>query len=331
MSGAFSPPRPIGVPSIPAIPYWRGEDLDGKTIVLLTEQGFGDSIQFIRYAPLLARCGARVVVICEWPLARLFAQIEGVLQVYHCGNIASVVADYQCRLLSLPGLCGTTLESIPNGTPYLKAGRIPLSETSGNRRRAGRLRVGLVWAGRKRLGTDEKTDRRRSFPISLYAPLLTVPDVQFFSLQKDQPIPASPSLECVVPFPPEARDFFDTSRLIASLDLIISVDTSVAHLAGGMGLPVWMLSRFDGCWRWLQGRIDSPWYPTMRIFHQPSSGDWDSVISVVRESLMALAASCAGRGDAALAVERGLVPVSDAPQGAPDAPIRSLFCERSAQ
>lgn len=276
------------------VPRWEGQDLQGKTIVLLGEQGFGDSIQFVRYAALLVKQGARVIVACAHELKRLFESIDGIDAVYSGGD-GSIEADFQCDLMSLPLRFGTTVDSIPDTTPYI----IPEAEDVAYwSRRLGlrdMFRVGLVWAGKRRPDpVFVEVDRRRSFTLSTYHAFAGLPNVKFYSLQKDDAVDRSNSRLATFPifdFPSDIDDFWDLVPLVENLDLIISADTAVAHLAGAMGKPVWMLSRHDSCWRWFFERADTPWYRTMRIFRQPKPGDWESVIQDVKKDLEACVAN----------------------------------------
>jgi hypothetical protein len=198
--------------------------------------------------------------------------------------------DVRCPMMSLPLAFGTTLETIPANIPYLRADsslattwRCRLAATSG-------LRVGLVWAGSARFGDAElmATDQRRSLPLADLAPIASIEGCSFVSLQLGPPAgqaKSPPAAMKLHDYTDEIHDFMDTAALIQSLDLVIGVDTSVVHLAGAMGKPVWLLNRFDTCWRWLLDRDDSPWYPTMRIFRQPRPGDWASVVRSVTDAL----------------------------------------------
>ncbi|OIR07948.1 photosystem I assembly protein Ycf3 [mine drainage metagenome] len=274
-------------------PAWTGEDLAGKTIVLYGEQGFGDSLQFVRFAEAVARRGARVVLEVPRPLARLLAGAPGVAAVVAAGD-PWPPCDYRQSLMSLPGLLGVSLDSIPAPVPYLKAA--PEAAAAWRQRLAalpGR-KVGLVWSGDPRPHDPlaAATDRRRSMALDQLAPLLEVPGCSFVSLQKG---PAAAALRRL----PAARrplevmdgvgDFADSAALVTALDLVITVDTAVAHLAGALGRPVWILSRFDGCWRWLLQRDDSPWYPTARLFRQQRAGDWAGVVARVASQLSSMA------------------------------------------
>ena len=267
-----------------AQPAWRGES--GGTVLLWGEQGLGDTLQFCRYAPLVAR-RANTILQVPKSLVRLLSDIPGIAATIAEGD-AKPPHDWQCSLMSLPLLFQTTTDTIPADIPYLRAdpglvGRWTerLSERPG-------LRVGLVWAGNARMAdaAAHAIDRRRSVPPALFAPLARVAGVALVSLQKNATEKLPPDME-ICDWTDELGDFSDTAALIAALDLVICVDTSVAHLAGAMGKPVWILNRFDACWRWLDGRDDSPWYPTARLFRQIVPGDWANVIERVETALRA--------------------------------------------
>ncbi|MCW2236139.1 tetratricopeptide repeat-containing glycosyltransferase family protein [Azospirillum canadense] len=276
-------------------PWWRGEPLQGRTILLYGEQGHGDALQFIRYAPMVARAGGRVVVECLPALARLFARVEGVAEVHPLGGAPDF--DLIAPLMSLPALFGTTLDTVPAAVPYLDgaaAGEVRFAGLwpPGD----GTLAVGLVWAGDPHV-TDPRwshADTRRSIQLAGFAPLLDLPGLLLVSLQKGAAAAQAaepPFAGRILDVMADVADFADTAALVRRLDLVISVDTSVAHLAGALGVPVWVLSRFDGCWRWLTDREDSPWYPTARVFRQERIGDWQPVLDRVATELRALAAA----------------------------------------
>jgi hypothetical protein len=204
---------------------------------------------------------------------------------------ATPLFDLHCPMLGLPLALGTTITTIPNSVPYLHA---DAEQVASWRACLAALqnqgpRIGLVWAGnpRKHLLAAAATGRWRSIAPDRLAPLFEVPGLQFFSLQKDRTEP--PEHFSLTDFMGEIGDFADTAALIANLDLIISVDTAVAHLAAALGKPVWLLNCFDACWRWLCGRRDSPWYPGLRVYRQPQPGDWDSVLAEVARDLRSLA------------------------------------------
>ena len=286
-------------------PLWEGEGLAGKAILVHCEQGYGDTLQFIRFAPRLARTAARVTVLAEPPLISLLRSIPDIEVTDRVTGEAAY--DFQTPLLCAPRLLGTTLETIPAETPYLFADAGKAAAWAERLGDDGGLRVGLVWAGGTRNDAPSlhAIDRRRSVRLQQFAPLGEIAGVRFFSLQKDGPAAQArqpPAGLDLTDWTHELRDFADTAALVAGLDLVISVDTSVAHLAGALGKPVWVLSRFDGCWRWLNGREDSPWYPTARVFHQRAPGDWDEVMDRVAGELAALSAapkqSMSGAGQA---------------------------------
>jgi len=283
----FQPDRPIS-----DAPAWLGgEDLNGRTILLRSEQGLGDILQFCRYVPLVAARGARVILEVRPSLARLLARLEGVAQIVLRGETPPP-HDFQTPLMSLP----LALGAAPDGrqAAYLQAD--PQAAAPWARRLAGvgGLRVGLCWAGGLR--PDQliagSMDKRRSLSLEAFAPLAGVEGAAFYSLQKGPPADQLAELQAqgwtgppIVDLTPELNDFADTAALVANLDLVITCDTAIAHLAGGLGTPVWVLNRFDACWRWLSDRSDSPWYSSARLFRQPTPGDWASVIDEVRQEL----------------------------------------------
>ncbi|PPQ27769.1 tetratricopeptide repeat protein [Rhodopila globiformis] len=271
-----------------AQPQWRGEAAPGRTLLIHAEQGFGDTLQFCRYATLAAARGLRVVMQVPRPLVRLLGTLAGPAAVVPEEDELPDF-DLHCPMMSLPLAMKTTLETIPAPTAYLHADP---EQAALWRSRIRTLcgdgpRVGLVWAGNPRANRPvaAAADRRRSMPAGCVAPLLDVPAVRFFSLQKDGPgmPPGSPLIDLMH----DVQDFADTAALVANLDLVVSVDTAVAHLAAAMGKPVWLADRFDSCWRWLANRRDSPWYPALRIYRQPHPGDWDDVIATIRRDLLA--------------------------------------------
>lgn len=274
-------------------PRWYGGDPEGMTIMLVAEQGLGDTIQFIRYARPLAERGAQVLLEAQPELCRLLQTAHGVSEVFPQGTLLPRF-DVFCPLMSLPLAFRTTLASVPNGVPYVRAD--PHLVTNWKHRlgsRAG-LWIGLCWAGNPRRFDHDlaQTDRRRSIPPTTLLPLFDVPGTRFYSLQKDVAGSGSTadarSLTEIVAYPSDLVDFADTAAYVENLDLVITVDTSVAHLAGALGKPVWVLSRFDGCWRWLLHGEHSPWYPSARIWRQEARGDWANVIRQVRDALMRL-------------------------------------------
>lgn len=266
------------------LPGPRAADLEavaGRTVLLCQEEGLGDTLQMIRYAPLLAARGARVLAWVPAALMRLVAAVEGVAGVVPTGALPRF--DVWCPMLSLPRLFGTTLDRMPPATPYLHADPAAAARWAARLPQGG-LRVGVAWAGGLHPNdpTAAATDRVRSMAPRYLAPLAALPGVRLVSLQLGVAPP--PDLGMADPMP-DVRDFADTAGIVANLDVVVSVDTSVAHLAAGMGKPVLLLDRYDACWRWLHGRADSPWYPTLTILRQPSPGDWPSAVAAAAAAL----------------------------------------------
>ncbi|QWV93629.1 tetratricopeptide repeat protein [Geomonas oryzisoli] len=259
-----------------ALPVWRGEELSGRTILLQCEQGLGDTLQFIRYAPLVAQRGAKVVLRCQMAgLKPLLSRVPGVAAVCAPGDELPP-CDCQVQLLSLPHLFGTTLEQMPPWHPYLfpEERRATLWSLMLDEGRT--LKVGLVWRG-------GPLPRNRACPFQEFAPLADMSGVLFYSLQLGEA--PDPGILPAVDLAAQIKDFGDTAAILAGLDLLITVDTAAAHLAGGMGLPVWLLLPYSCDWRWFAEREDSPWYPTMRIFRQRHPGDWPGVMGRIRGAL----------------------------------------------
>jgi Flp pilus assembly protein TadD len=267
-------------------PQWDGASLPGATLLLIADQGFGDSIQFCRYIPwVCARC-PQVVVVADPLLHPLIRQIDPALELVDHWDRCPPFAAY-CPLSGLPRLHGTTLDTIPGKVPYLHADPV---RTAAWRARLqdllqpGLRRVGIVWAGRP----THNNDLNRSMSLSAFAPIAALDGISLVSLQKG---PAQNAIADYFDRAPllnlgaEIADFVDTMAIIETLDLVVTVDTAVAHLAAAMGKPVWILLPYAPDWRWLLERSDSPWYPTVRLFRQPSPGDWDSVARGVGEAL----------------------------------------------
>lgn len=264
------------VHKLPKFAQWRGEACAGRTVLVHAEQGLGDTLQFARYLPMVAARGARVILVVQPELRPLLKDFPGVNHLLSVGE-ALPAFDSFAPLLSLPGIFGTTLASIPPVVPItadptrVERWRLPPE-------REGQLQVGLVWAGNRSFVHDAT----RSIAAVQLTPLSTVPGIRLHSLQK--------SLETPAPFQlldrmDDIKSFADTAALVSGLDLVITIDSAVAHLAATMGKEVWLLSRFAGCWRWLRDREDTPWYPTMRLYRQAHYGEWGPVISRVRQDL----------------------------------------------
>jgi tetratricopeptide (TPR) repeat protein len=267
-------------------PRWNGRArLAGRTLLLHAEQGIGDTLQFVRYVPKLARQGARVIVEAQPSLVPLLRSLDGAAEVMAL-DAPPPAFDLQCPLLSLPLACGTTLATIPAEVPYLAPPpeRVAIWRPRVGRRRAGRRRIGLAWSG----NPDYPNDHNRSIRLSRLEPLLTRTDCALHVVQT--PIRATDravldGLPSVKDHSAALGDFADTAALLSLMDLVISIDTAVAHLAGALARPTWLLLPFSAEWRWLTLRADSPWYPTMRLFRQPAPGDWDGVLAAVVRAL----------------------------------------------
>ncbi|HKT98122.1 MAG TPA: tetratricopeptide repeat protein [Paraburkholderia sp.] len=294
---------------------WQGEPLDGKRILLVHEQGFGDQIQFVRYASTLAERGASVDVCVPQALQLLAQSVPGVHRAW--SGTPTGDYDYWLYVMSAPSVCGTELDTIPATVPYLfardvdiqawtprvqaamradlarqagQAGGAPraaleAAAKAGVRKPAGYRNIGIVWGG----SPTFYNDRNRSVPLAALQPLFDVAKISWFSLQKGDAARAQLAAlagdATIHDFTDDLRDYGDTAALIMNLDLVIAVDTSVAHLAGALGKPVWILVPANGEWRWLEKRADSPWYPTARLFRQREVGDWQAAIGELREAL----------------------------------------------
>jgi hypothetical protein len=277
-------------------PQWTGaKSVRDRTILLYHEQGFGDTMQFSRYVPLLLDRGADVILQAPPELVALMRSLPGQPDVMPLGQPPPRF-DFHAPLMSLALAFNTTLKTIPASVPYLApakkaaevwAQRLRDSDAPGG---APPLRVGLTWAGR----STHTNDRYRSIPLRDFAPLAEVPGVAFYSLQKWDPAGEAKAPPAGLRFIDTASrlfDFSDAAALIANLDLVLCVDTAVAHLAGAMAKPAWVMLPYSPDFRWLLGRCDSPWYPTLRLFRQPGPGDWAAVFPAVVSELSAMAAS----------------------------------------
>ena len=277
-------------PNPAALPLTDVLEARERVVLVRAEQGFGDMLQFCRYVPHLADLGARVVLEVPTPLRRLMGGLDGVDRVVAAGE-ALPWFDRHCRLMSLPRLFGTRLETIPDQVPYLRAEPALVEQWRARLSGLRGRRIGLVWAGGMRIDKPHAAaiDRRRSIPFALLAPLASAPGCGFVSLRVGDTAPVdgpeAPRADWLLDVSDGITDFADTAALIETLDLVIAVDTAVAHLAGALGKPVWLLNRFDSCWRWLRDREDSPWYPGLRQFRQTTPGDWDGVIARVVAAL----------------------------------------------
>ncbi len=269
---------------------WLGEpDLPGKTLLVYGEQGLGDTIQFCRYANLAAQAGARVILEVPKSLTTLMTTLDGPSHVLSDED-PRPDHDLRCPVMSLPLAFGLTMRTIPADGPYLRADPVLRSAWRERLSALRGCRVGLVWGAGTRVGDSELVaiEHRKSLPLMALAPLASVMGCTFVSLQLGVAATqtASPPEGMVLhDHTGELKDFADTAALMDNLDLVISVCTSTAHLAGALGKPVWLLNRFDADWRWFLDREDSPWYPTMRLFRQSKPGDWASVVQSVTGAL----------------------------------------------
>ena len=276
-------------------PRWHGEPLAGKTLIIGFEAGHGDMIQFCRYASLArAQGAARVAIVCHPGLKTLFTRLDGIDDVFGFDeDVPRTGYDFWTPPLSFPLRFDTRVDTIPAALPYLHADPAKVASLAPLTKTGGRaLRVGLTWQGNPRF----ENDRERSLAsLDILAPLGHVPGVRFFGLQKGAGAlsAAPPPPFAVTDLAPHIDNFDDTAALITQLDLVIAVDTAVAHLAGALGKPVWvLLPAFKTDWRWFTERTDSPWYPhVMRLFRQSAAGDWSGVVAALTAALHALAAS----------------------------------------
>ena len=260
-------------------PVWNGMAMPGRRLLLIADQGLGDAIQFARYIPLAAAWCAGVSVVCAAPLVPLFSTVTGV-QV--CVTAVAAAGEHTAFawFASLPFIFGSELETIPAAVPYLRPAPSTARPSPAHPRT-----IGIAWAG----NPENTSDWRRSIPLSRLTGLANVPGVRLVSLQAAVPDADRPAMAAMAMEDMSAgmTDFGGTAAIVAGLDLVIAVDSAVAHLAGAMGVPVWVLVHQPADWRWLEGRTDSPWYPTMRLFRQPAAGDWDTPIGALTAALAA--------------------------------------------
>lgn len=273
---------------------WDGRALGGERVLLDAEQGAGDCIQCARYVPLVAARGGRPVIAAWRGLGPLLATVEGIAEVVPAG--ADGGAAYRAALFDLPLLFGTTLATIPNAVPYLTPPDAAAVERWRARLAGPGLKVGLCWQG----NPEHPRDRERSLPFAMLKPLLAVPGVRFFGLQVGEAagqahgIGSAPFESLANELEDDRNRFVEAAAVVANLDLVITVDTALAHLAGALARPVWILLSFVPDWRWLLEREDSPWYPTARLFRQSALGAWRPVVNRVRDALAARAGTTAG-------------------------------------
>ncbi len=267
------------------VPLWDGSRFESKRLLVHYEQGHGDNLQFARYLPMVKERGGMVVFEVRKPLVGLFSGFPGVDELIEASpdSRPQTRVDFCVSLMDLPGIFSTVLQTIPNNVPYIHPDPVKVDYWRG-RLQGDVLKVGIVWAGRP----THTNDRNRSCSLSNFAPLAAIDGVRLFSLQTGDAARQLSQLSgqiAIEDISSHLRDFTDTAAVIANLDLLISVDTAVLHLAGAMGRPVWALLPFTPDWRWMLDREDSPWYPTMRLFRQQTPGDWAGVFQRVRGKL----------------------------------------------
>jgi tetratricopeptide (TPR) repeat protein len=261
-------------------PLWQGEDLRGKRLLVHFEYGYGDTLQFVRYVPLLAERGARVFLEAQAPLRGLLQRMHGLSEFIVAGEL---LPEYElhCPLLSLPLRFGTTVETVPAKVPYLQVDAQRLRRWEQRLRRRKALNVAVVWSPHPHaLG-----DRRRSIALSDLWALGRHPHIAFYGLQKRDTRQTVPRALDWTDLGEEIQDFSDTAAILKNMDLLISIDSGPAHLGGALAVPVWLLLPYNPEWRWLLQRDDSPWYPTLRLFRQPRPEDWEAVLARVRTEL----------------------------------------------
>jgi len=275
-------------PFLPPQPRWDGSPLPGKTLLVHTEQGAGDTIQFARYLPLARERVGRLLVVAPEPLQALMASVEGVDEVRGAGEIPAAAFDAYIPMMTLGGIIGTTLETIPAEIPYIWTGdggqeiasptiQLPSHPTA-------RLKIGIAWAGSPTQGND----RNRSARLADFAPLFELPGIAWHSLQVGEKARELAAFESPVPITdlsPQLKTWADTAAAVSQLDLVIAVDTGVVHLAGALGVPAWVLLCHAPDWRWLLDRPDSPWYPQHRLFRQSKPKNWEGVFGEAAEAL----------------------------------------------
>jgi tetratricopeptide (TPR) repeat protein len=274
----------LKIPNIPIDPLpgpaWDGSPLDGAWILLHAEQGYGDTLQCVRYVSMVAGRGGRVALRCQWDLGRLLENAPGVERI-ESGKEVPQGYDVHAHLMSLPHIFGTSLDTVPADVPYLAPAKDLVDKWAKRLGNDEELKVGLAWRG----SPSHPNDKNRSSTPSIFLPLLGRPGVRFFSLQKGVHADDLPLPEGIEDVTDGFEDFSDTAACVSNLDLIISVDTAVIHLAGALASPVWVMLPVSSDWRWMLDRDDSPWYPTMRLFWQRRWDDWDEVVDRIGQSL----------------------------------------------
>lgn len=262
---------------------WEGQNLRSKTILLQSEQGIGDTIQFVRYAPLVKDLGCKVILAVQPSLIGFLSNVEGVDEIISY-DTDEPPYDYQISLLSLPYMFKTNLNTIPNDVPYIRVEDRSVKKWKNIINDSKMFKVGLVWAGNPK----NTNDKRRSFSIDTLNPLLSLKGVEFFSLQLGERVKELETFGLnrqIRDLSGYFKDTRDTAAAITLMDVVISVDTSVAHISGALAHPTWVMLAFAPDWRWMLNREDSPWYPSMRLFRQSSAGDWGTVVEEIKRKL----------------------------------------------
>jgi tetratricopeptide (TPR) repeat protein len=257
-------------------PTWKGEELHGENVLIHAEQGFGDTIQFVRFTKLIAEKGGSVTIECQPELEALVKSAPGVVHTLARGDTLPEF-DLHAPLISIPGILSLAIDDIPNDVPYLQASSEKRKYWSSQLGRKNRLKIGITW----QTSNEQLSSSFKSCPLQAYEPLFKVDQVDWISLQKEMPKIDLPIADNLMDISGDLHNFEDTAAVISELDLVISMDTAVAHLAGALGKPIWLLLSTAGDWRWLKNRCDSPWYPSMRIFRQAEFNDWDGVMRQV--------------------------------------------------
>jgi Flp pilus assembly protein TadD len=271
------------------IPLWDGSRFDGKRLFVHSEQGFGDTLQFIRYLPMVKSRGGSVIFETFGPLLEIIRGLPGIDELVEISPNRSPAdsCDYYVPIMSLPMLFATDIRTIPSNIPYLFVDPIKVGQWKNRINSKDFKKIGIVWAGKPVHGND----KNRSCELEHFLPLARIPGVEMYGLQKGdaaRQAETSAGMKGIINFDRELKDFSETAAAIENLDLIISVDTALVHLAGAMGKPVWTLLPYAPDWRWLLEREDTPWYPTMRLFRQPARGDWGSVFDKIKDQLRKL-------------------------------------------
>jgi hypothetical protein len=271
--------------NIPGVPEWRGEPLQGKTLLVVGEQGHGDMMQFVRYVPVLAQMGATVDMRVPENIVELIQSVRGVHRAFAHGPTDQY--DYWTPSMSVPHRVAELVPGVLADMPYMSVSAKRIGEWPARVEKlaGGRRKIGIVWAGSPTFGNDQF----RSMPFAAWSPLANVADIAWFSLQKGAAREQLSNSECALKphdLTDDIHDFSDTAALIEQLDLVMTVDTSVAHVAGALGKPVWVFLPANNDWRWMQNRDDSPWYPHTRLFKQTTLGEWTGPVAQAKAALM---------------------------------------------